>query len=93
MQCGKDLHRHQGAQPDFCVNRALTCTELSEYKHAHVSTVPFHIRQLPHLLRPLSFTSYMGEKEAEILDDCLSAIVEVGPLIALLENVYGLRTV
>ena len=35
----------------------------------------------------------MGEKEAEILDDCLSAIVEVGPLIALLENVYGLMTV
>ena len=35
----------------------------------------------------------MGEKEAEILDDCLSVIVEVGPLIALLENVYGLMTV
>jgi len=35
----------------------------------------------------------MGEKEAEILDDCLSAIVEVGPLIGVLENVYGLMTV
>ena len=35
--------------------------------------------------------TYMGEKEAEILDDCLSVIVEVGPLIV--ENVYGLMTV
>lgn len=35
----------------------------------------------------------MDEKEADILDHCLSAIVEVGPLLAVLENVYGLLTV
>ena len=35
----------------------------------------------------------MDEKEAEILDHCLTAIVEVNPLLATLENVYGLLTV
>lgn len=35
----------------------------------------------------------MDEKEAELLDHCLTGIMEVTPLIAVLENVYGLMTV
>ncbi len=38
-------------------------------------------------------STYMDEKEAEILDHCLTGIVEVAPLIGVLENVYGLLTV
>ena len=38
-------------------------------------------------------STYMGEKEALILDDCLTGIVEVSPLIGVLENVYGLLSV